>query len=252
LIGPRPGHEDRVAPDTDAVLTAALARFAAVASLALANPGGWLGHGDNAKHSSLPAEVLLRTRRVLTGRVHPGAPGWDDLPVERRDAWWVHHIQAVAAPIAATPRVFGAVADRLPMQGAFGTAVAGLVVCAVAREHGVRDPADWVPLLGRVLFDRNLDRPQPGQVIAPPQRAPASDAGPLRKLGGALWRLTQVIWEAQSVFDERPRGAWLWRTLGKVPIVGLPAGFLDESGAVSRAAGRTAQLLAARGYAPSA
>jgi hypothetical protein len=252
LIVLRAGNGAGVASDTDAVLTAALARFAAIAAVALANPGGWLGHGDDAKRSSLPAEALLRARRVLTGRVHPGARGWDDLPVQRRDAWWVHHIQAVAAPIAATPRVFGVVADRLPMQGAFGTAVAGLVVCAVAREHGVRDPADWVPLLAKVLFDRDLGRPQPGQVIAPPWRAPASDAGPLRKLGGALWRLTQVIWEAQSVFDERPRGAWLWRTLGKVPIVGLPAGILDEGGAVSRAAGRTADLLAARGYAPTA
>ena len=240
-----------MAPDTDAVLTAALARFAAVASLALSNPGGWLGQGRDAARS-LPAEALLRGRRLLTGRVHPGAPGWDELPVERRDAWWVHHVQAVAAPIAATPHVFGAVADRLPMQGAFGTAVAGLVVCAVAREHGVRNPADWVPLLGRVLFDRELGRPQAAQVVPPTRRAPAPDAGPLRKLGSALWRLTQVIWEAQSVFDERPRGAWLWRTLGKIPVVGLPAGFLDESGAVARAARRTAELVAAREYAPSA
>src|SRR5437763_538483 len=82
----------------------------------------------------------------------------------------------------------GAVADRLPMQGAFGTAVAGLIVCAVAREHGVRDPADWVPLLGRVLFDRELGRPQAAQVVPPTRRAQAPDAGPLRKLGGALWR----------------------------------------------------------------
>jgi hypothetical protein len=241
-----------VASDTDAVLTAALARFAAVASLALANPGGWLGQGDRAARSALPVAALRRARRLITGRVHPGAPGWDDLPVERRDAWWVHHVQAVAAPIAATPRVFGAVADRLPMQGAFGTAVAGLVVCAVAREHGVRNPADWVPLLGRVLFDRELGRPEAAQVVAPPAKAPAPDAGPLRKLGGALWRLTHVVWEAQSVFDERPRGAWLWRTLGKIPVVGLPAGVLDESGAVARAARLTSELLAARGYAPTA
>jgi hypothetical protein len=130
--------------------------------------------------------------------------------------------------------------------------VAGLVVCAVAREHGVRNPADWVPLLGRVLFDRELGRPQAAQVVAPPRSATAPDAGPLRKLGGALWRLTQVVWEAQSVFDERPRGAWLWRTLGKIPIVGLPAGILDESGAVAQAARRTEELLAARDYAPSA
>jgi len=240
-----------VAPNSDAVLTAVLARFAAVASVALAHPGGWLGHGDAAR-SSLPVAAVRRARRLVTGRMHPGAPGWEDLPVERRDAWWVRRLQAVAAPIVATPRVFGVLADRLPLEGAFGTAVAGLAVCVVAREHGVREPADWVPLLGRVLFDRDLGRPDPVQLVAPPQQAPPPDAGPLRKLGGALWRLTKVVWEAQSLFDERPRGAWLWRGLGKVPVVGLPAGMLDERGAIARAAERTEELIEARRYAPTA
>ncbi|HYJ75366.1 MAG TPA: hypothetical protein VEV65_07175 [Kineosporiaceae bacterium] len=239
-----------MATDTDAVLTAVLARFAAVASLALKDPGGWMGSGDD-RPDPLPVQALQRARLLLTGKLHPGAPGWDELPVERRDSWWVRRIQAVAAPIAATPRVFGVLADRVPVQGAFGTAVAGLVVCAVAREHGVRDPAEWVPLLGRVLFERELGRPQPIQMVPPPDQAPPPHAGPLRKLGGALWRLTQVIWEAQSLFDERPRGAWFWRTLGKVPIVGLPAGVLDERGAVARAAELTADLVTDRGYAPA-
>ena len=248
----RPGNGDHVAPDTDAVLTAVLARFAAVASLALSHPGGWLGHGDDGRPTALPARALRRARRLVTGRVHPGAPGWDDLPVERRDAWWVGRIQAVAAPIAATPRVFGIVADRLPIQGAFGTAVAGLTVCAVAREHGALDPADWVPLLGRVLFDRDLGRPTAEQLVAPPEQAPPPQAGPLRKAGAALWRLTRVIWEAPNVFDERPRGAWIWRGVGKIPVIGLPAGILDERGAVARAARQTAELIAAPGYAPIA
>jgi hypothetical protein len=244
--------KDHVAPETDAVLTSVLARFAAVASLALAHPGGWLGHGDDDRPGALPARALRRARQLLTGRVHPGAPGWEDLPPERRDAWWVGRIQAVAAPITATPRVFGLVADRLPIQSAFGTAVAGLVVCAVAREHGVDDPADWVPLLGRVLFDRELGRPTQAQLVAPPEEAPPPQAGPLRKVGGALWRLTRVLWEAPGVFDERPRGAWIWRGVGKIPVVGLPAGILDERGAVARAAERTAQLIGEHGYAPTA
>jgi hypothetical protein len=244
------GNNDHVAPDTDAVLTAVLARFAAVASLALAHPGGWLGRGDDGP-SRLPVRALQRARRLVTGRVHPGAPGWDELPVERRDAWWVGRIQAVAAPVAATPRVFGLVADRLPVQGAFGTAVAGLTVCAVAREHGVQDPAEWVPLLGRVLFDRELGRPSREQMIAPPGQAPPPQSGPLRKAGAALWRLTRVLWEAPSVFDERPRGGWIWRTTGKIPVIGLPAGVLDERGAVASAARRTAELVSAPDYAPA-
>jgi hypothetical protein len=252
FTGAPPGIEDHVASDTDAVLTAVLARFAAVASLALAHPGGWLGHGDAGGPRRLPVEALRRVRRLVTGRVHPGAPGWDGLPVDRRDAWWVHRIQAIAAPVAATPRVFGLVADRLPIQGAFGTAAAGLTVCAVAREHGVLDPADWVPLLGRVLFDRDLGRPTDAQLVAPPDDAPSPQAGPVQKAVGALWRLTKVVWEAPGVFDDRPRGLWIWRTIGKVPVVGLPAGVLDERGGVARAAERTAELLPARSYAAHA
>jgi hypothetical protein len=78
------------------------------------------------------------------------------LPVERRVDWWVDRVAAVAAPVAATPRVFGVAADRLPIQAALGASAQGLAVCAVAREHGVTDPDDWVPLLGRVLLDRDL------------------------------------------------------------------------------------------------
>src|SRR3954449_11259300 len=110
--------KDHVAPETDAVLTSVLARFAAVASLALAHPGGWLGHGDDDRPAALPAPAVRRARPLpsrrgharspgslparaargprypLTGRVPPGAPGWEDPPPERCDAWWVGRIQA--------------------------------------------------------------------------------------------------------------------------------------------------------------
>lgn len=240
--------------DTDAALGQILARFAAVAAVALDDPGVWLGRGGELP-AVLPVAVLRRIRRLATGSVHPGAPGWEQLPVERRDAWWVHRIQTVAAPVAATPRIFGVFADRLPLQGAFGTAVAGLAVCAVAREHGLRDPAAWVPLLGRVLFDRDLARPEPAQLVLPDEPARPSEpapsdtparAGVVRRTGGALWRLASIAWEAQSLFDERPRGLWLWRAIGKVPVVGFTAGVLDESGAVARAARAAARLAEAR------
>src|ERR687889_658693 len=42
------------------------------------------------------------------------------------------------------------------LQAALGAAAAGLAVCAAAREHGATAPEEWIPILGRVLFDREL------------------------------------------------------------------------------------------------
>jgi hypothetical protein len=230
---------------SDPALQRTLAGFAAVAARALDDPRAWLGD-DTAHNRAMPIEVARRLRRVATGRRYPGSPGWEALPVEERSRWWIRRIQVVAAPIAATPRVFGVAADRLPLQGAFGAAAAGLAVCAVAREHGLREPASWVPLLGRVIFERDLARPGDAQVVAPPVPAgqPPPSAGLLRRARGILWRLTWVLWEAKDVFDERPRGAWVWRAVGKVPVIGLAGGLLDEGGAVARAARETSRLIA--------
>jgi hypothetical protein len=52
-----------------------------------------------------------------------------------------------------------------------------------------------------------------------------------------------VLWTLPGLFDERPRGGLLWRALGKLPVVGLPAGVLDERGAVRRAAEEARELL---------
>lgn len=231
---------------SDAALQRSLAGFAAVAAHALDDPGAWLGSDDASSGSALPVEVVHRLRRLAAGRRHPGSAGWKALPVEDRSRWWVRRIELIAAPIAATPRVLGLAADRLPLQGAFGAAAAGLTVCAVAREHGLGDPAGWVPLLGRVLFERDLGRPRAADVVAPPPPAapPPPQATLVRRAGDLLWRLTLILVQARSIFDHRPRGAWLWRALGKVPVVGLAGGVLDERGAVVRAARETAQLIA--------
>jgi thiosulfate/3-mercaptopyruvate sulfurtransferase len=169
--------KDHVAPDTDAVLTAVLARFAAVASLALAHPGGWLGHGDDdrlaAARAGAPAGPPSphrpgpprrsglgrppgRAPRRLVGRPHPGRGGAD-----RGDAAGV---RAGRRPAADPGRLRdgGRRARR----------------CAPSpASTACDDPADWVPLLGRVLFDRELGRPSRAQLIAPPEEAPPPQSG---------------------------------------------------------------------------
>ncbi len=244
----------------DRQLAGVLGRFARLAAHLLEDPQAWLGDGVPEPSGG---GVLGRlrgvgegARRLLTGRVHPGVPGWERAPLDARTGWWVQRIQAVAAPIAATPRVAGALADRLPLQGALGAAAAGLAVCAVAREHGRRDPEDWVPLLGRVLFERDLARPAQVPTLAEAEAeaepgapsAPDVDAEPppgvARRVASGLWRLARILWGLPGVFDERPRGALVWRALGRLPLVGLPAGVLDERGAVRQAADETRELLA--------
>lgn len=239
---------------SDEKVARTLARFAALAHRLLDDPGAWL---DDEEPAEAPSGVRGRlgaaadaVRDRLAGEVHPGDAAWDTLPPDDRADWWVDRVRALAVPVAASPRVAGLAADRLPLQGALGAAAQGLAVCAVAREHGVNDPQRWVPLLGRILFDRDLrdvaepappstdDRDEDRQATAE-EEAP----GPLRRGARRLWQLARLLLELHGLFDERPRGALPFRMLGKVPVVGLLGGVLDERGAVRRAADEARGLL---------
>lgn len=240
---------------SDEVLGRTLRTYARVAAGLLRDPESWV---DDEPASRLHA-AMRAVRRGLPGDVHPGSPDWPQQPVARRYEWWVDRISAVAAPVSATPRVFGLLADRLPVQAAFGTAAAGLAVCAVAWEHrsdmnrsdingsdinDLADPDAWVPLLGRVLFDRELTAPGADAPTVPQETDVPRPDGIVRRGARAMWKLTTVLLAASDLFDHRPRGAWVFRAVGKVPVVGLLGGMLDERGGVRRAAERTARLLA--------
>ena len=254
---------------SDEALARTLSRFAGLAARILEEPGDWLDDDDEVSRTSpgaapepdapgwrSRAEGLGRgLRQRFVGDVHPGSPQWSALPVQARSTWWVKRVAAVAAPIAATPRVFGIAADRLPIQAALGAAAAGLAVCAVAREHGVTDPDAWVPLLGRVLLDRDLARGDTERAMAAPETAAEAAVadlpevpeppGRLRRGTRALWRLARILLAVPGLFNERPRGALIFRAIGKLPVVGLVGGVFDERGAVHRAAAETTRLLAA-------
>jgi hypothetical protein len=170
----------------------------------------------------------------------------------------VTRIGISAGLAAAAPRFAGALADRLPLQAALGASAAGLAVCATAREHGRVTPEEWVPLLATVLFDRDLGAGD-ASVLAPAdaeQELAAEDdarepaGGRAATLGrGAqqaartVWRLARTFYGLQDVFDERPRGSLVTRALGKLPVVGVAGGWLDERAAILKAARQTAGLL---------
>jgi hypothetical protein len=239
---------------SDEALVAALSRFAALTDVALRNPERWFGWGHEGGGGRAGHLVNLRNR-VLSGA--PGSEQWLALGPEERSEWWVTRISNLAGFLAATPRVFGAAADRVPLQAALGTAVAGVAVCAVAREHGLEDPRDWVPLLGRVLFDRELSRGtgvseralamELGQADEHQSHKASLDAGAApRRASEIALKLAKSLLSLRPLFDERPRGARVFRAMGKVPVGGLVGGWLDERGAVRRAAQATERTLAAR------
>lgn len=244
---------------SDDNLSDALGVYAGMVAHVLRDPGRWLGLDDDPPPTaSFPVRVLDAVRDRAFGEVTPASPRWAEQPESARVDWWVRRIGVSAGLAAAAPRLAGAIADRFPLQAALGVSAAGLAVCATAREHGRTEPADWVPLLAQVLFDRTL-AVEPAVVPSTDQTADSlaapvdgeQDDSRLDKLGrGAktaartLWRLARTFLGVQSLLDERPRGNLLARGLGKLPVVGIAGGWLDERGAIGKASKQTAKLLA--------
>jgi hypothetical protein len=272
-----PGDDADPMQVSDEKLAGALARYARLARVVLDDPERWLGVDADAdidtdaaasdagaegspEERDRPEPGPSLARRAVSaasdrvfGEVPPGSPGWSQLPEEQRSDWWVQRIGVVAGLAAATPRYAGALADRLPLQAGLGAAAAGLAVCAVAREHGLRDPDDWVPLLATVLFKRTLPTGSapPAATTADSEDGAEDGAGSgdeppgtLRRAARTLWRLARTFGAVSDLFDERPRGSLLARAVAKVPVIGVAGGWFDERGAIHGAARRTQELLA--------
>jgi hypothetical protein len=245
---------------SDHQVAGVLGGYASMVHLVVANPQRWLVLEDEPPESaSLPVRVVHEVRDRLFGELTPASAAWPEQPVRRRVGWWLVRIGASAGVAAAAPRFAGVVADRLPLQAALGASAAGLAVCATAHEYGVRDPDDWVPLLGTVLFDRRLQsgdgdatshvqseqnlEDAAADVSEPPSTMDRLGAQAQRTVR-ALWRLGRSLLEVQELLDERPRGNIVLRTAAKIPVVGVVGGWLDERSAISKASRATAQLVA--------
>lgn len=191
-------------------------------------------------------DVLRRVDRLvspLVGRLGR-AP---ELPQAHRDAWWAGQASQLAAGIAAAPRFLGKLADLLPLQNTVATAVQSVVVLGVAGEHGVKDAAERVSLLSRVLLDRDLpvDRVEPLLVHAKgTYREDAFGIGPNRS--GALrtlWRTSRLLARIDDALDARPKGKLRHRALSNLPVVGVLGGYAAEKEGLRRAATRAAAVL---------
>ncbi|GAB7069090.1 hypothetical protein H7J06_25660 [Mycobacterium hodleri] len=191
-----------------------------------------IGDSDGSVDRALDALAwVLNTADV------PGTQAWNDMDLDDRVDWWVHRVGAVDTVLVAFPGVFGAVADRLPLQDALGFANQAVVLCAVARECGVTDYGQQVRLLGAVLCDRDLGADAYADVDqgTPEPASSPMDGTPLAFLK-PLWRVAGQLRAIGDELGKRSRPRRIFRYLGMLPAVGAVADYFGEYGALVRAA----------------
>ena len=211
------------------------------------------GHpGDQA--GDVDRRLLERIRSRLGQLRYPGSESWARLTVEERGDWWVNRVGRFTALAASVTGLAGALGDRLPLQDMLGSAGQGLLLCAMAHEHGVDDRGTRVRLLARVLFDRDVDQDVAagrGDDAADDAVAaqltpglPAADPAKGRQFGVRatakwLWRQGRLLLAVSDELGKRPHGRFYHRAMGKLPIVGMAGDYFGERSALKRAA-RTA------------
>jgi hypothetical protein len=196
---------------------------------------------------------VLRRVDILTAPVLRRVGRPPALPQAERDQWWADSVSRVVAGLSAAPRFAGKLADLLPLQNTVGTAVQAAVVLGVAGEHGVKDPAERISLLSRVLLRRELTPAQVEPLLERTKGTYADEAFGARE-GRAgvrgnlrtLWRVAGLLGRIDDALDARPKGKWRHRVLADLPVVGLAGGYLSEREGLRRAAAQAAAVLDGR------
>ncbi|BBY55144.1 hypothetical protein H7J07_08240 [Mycobacterium koreense] len=167
----------------------------------------------------------------------PGTRAWDGMDVRHRANWWVRRVGALNTLAVASPRSLGLLSTLLPVQPMLGFANQALVLCAVAREHGVTDPAVCVQLLAAVLCGRSLDRDLAERHLDPDGdvEEPRPSRNPITLIR-TWWHLAAVLRGIGDELDRRPQPRRVFRRLSVLPGVGGVAAYLGEYGALRRAA----------------
>lgn len=183
----------------------------------------------------------------------PGTSAWAAMDVQERSGWWVHRVGRLTTLLAAVPGIGGALANRLPVSEILGAAGQGLVLVAIAGEHGVRDEEALVGLLGNILFRRDLAVGKPdaaADAVAEGRAAeltgdlaePASTST-VANVGKAVWRLGRALLTVEGELDRRPHGNLLHHGLGLLPVVGAVGKYLGEWSGLKEAARQAEERL---------
>jgi hypothetical protein len=195
--------------------------------------------------------------RLATSKL-PGTPRWQAMSAEERDQWWVSRVGRFTSAVAAIPGVGGALARRLPVSDILGLGAQGLVVCAIAGEHGMTGRDEQVRLLASVLFGRDVDPSAHGDAHGADVEREAGelagsvgteaegdeDRGRLAALARAVWRMGRTLWGLQSELDRRPQGKRFWRAVANLPVVGAVGSYRSERSGLKRAARAAARWVA--------
>ncbi|WP_226363470.1 hypothetical protein [Pseudonocardia abyssalis] len=176
----------------------------------------------------------------------PGTAAWASMQPAQRSRWWVRRVGRFTTLIAAIPGIGGVLAKRLPVSSALGAAGQGLVLVAIAGEHGVHDEDRLIGLLGAVLFRRELvvERPDAAADEVADARAAeltgdldGADSRPtLPRIGSAVWRLGRALFAVEAELDKHPHGNWFHSALSNLPVVGVVGKYLGEWSGLKRAA----------------
>jgi hypothetical protein len=196
--------------------------------------------------------ALRKVRDRLAEVRWPGSASWARMNVEQRSHWWVNRVGKLTALAASVTGLAGALGDRLPLQDVLGAAGQGLLLCAIAGEHGVEDRATRVRLLAAVLFERDLDPASgtPDEAEAPTEPPSGKRIG-LKSAAKWLWRQGKLLLAVQDELEKRPHGRFYHRALGMVPVVGMAGDYLGERSALKRAAKAADRWLHAEGFDPN-
>lgn len=185
--------------------------------------------------------------RLAETRV-PGTAAWEQMDPDERSQWWVRRVGRLTSLVAAVPGFGGVVTSRLPVTTALGAVAQGLVLCAVADEHGVHDEAEVVALLGAVMFRRDLSptpRADLGEDTDAQVDARAAElsgdleregAPTLKRVAGAVWRMGRALLAVEGELGKRPHGGRTSRWLSLLPVVGVAGKYLGEWSGLQKAA----------------
>ncbi|MFJ9780769.1 hypothetical protein ACIRSS_14365 [Amycolatopsis sp. NPDC101161] len=175
----------------------------------------------------------------------PGTAAWARMTGYDRSSWWMNRVGRFTALLTSIPGLGGALADRLPVQDTLGAASQGLLLCAIAGEYGVTDVGTRVRLIAWVLFERDIDADlAAGKHPDHDEAAEADEAARLtedltasekkhgkatiKAAGRTLWRLGRGLLGITEELEKRPRGNFLHRAIGMLPIVGAAGDYLGE------------------------
>ncbi|MEV0680984.1 hypothetical protein AB0I60_31155 [Actinosynnema sp. NPDC050436] len=197
-----------------------------------------LGLRDRSAEHGADRQLVERLWDQLAKVKVPGTAAWAGMSVEQRDTWWLNRVGRLLSLLAALPGVGGALADRLPIQSALGAAGQGLLLSAMAGEHGHTTTEARVRLLAHVLFQREVDGlPVDARAEDEDTEQLTAELGhrsTLRAIGRTVWKLAKVLWSLEDELDKRPHGRFYHQALGMLPVVGVVGDYLGERSALRR------------------